>query len=1328
MKKFVSAISLFLALSLSATVVCAADAVIIGGSDNISTYTVEHYLESHYSMGNNLILTQTFDGAVGRPTKATPESFLGYTPIEDYKQGYITLDNQANVSINYTMDGFEVGDINCDGYIDLLDSTLLQRSVAKWDGYDYSKVCLYTSDVNADGDVGALDTLMLMNALAGNATELAERVAVSLNSHGTVTSYELIPGTDLKAADDIVSSDFKTYTFDGWYDSSFSKKYTVVPNEPTTLYAKYNNYTLFTFESGAYFDPLNLNRFSAVDNPSGDGKVLSGYVSNMNSNDNATAGTLRGFNPGIYEGVDSEGFKGVNGKTYTVTFKYRYRDTANCVSTFSVFGSNAEGLGAAGNKSGALTLSSTSNSNNNALPLTTEWSTFSATFNYTVDYPYFYFRFSGNSEDSNLLYIDDFVITESSQDTVLLNVHGNVTSSNLSVGESLPTLEAISDPLTETDFAFKGWYDSTLTNAYTTVSADVKEYYAVYEDYTAINFTQGGIYDPSNRYQKPISGASISSWRRSIDPTDSSNICINANLSNNINNTHFAVSIYDGISDGFKLESGVTYLVTFDYLVIASEDAPKTISGGTRGATKENIGIAGGKGTSLSSFGYNNTGKWEKATVSFTAVDDAADYPYFIILAQASTDMRYPNVNIYCDNIAIRSFDDGRTIKVASPVDNILFNENGNTKLSDSCYIGKVMPSVPSYYGAEFINWYDADMVTPYLTVPKGDTEFRAKYNADIINFTNGGYYDPHARRGTDHSHYYVEKDPTNDNNTVIKFDLTSGVNNHFALAASGYDNGGYKLTVGNTYTISFMYYAEGLNENGVGVSFRGASEEYIGTSGGKSQSYGSKTLLTNGVWTGVTTTFTYTDSSIDEPYLIFLAQDRNYANGADACNAIVYIDDVVIKETEPETTYASKTIKFNGRRPGDTYRYLLFFTGTRKLYIVIPDYNFPYIARMQLDNLVSVYSKLTGQTPEIVKESSWSDSSDYHCNIFVGDVTGDSSDTNTYKINSSSLSADDYAYNFGNCNVYINGGSTYALAMGISEFTNTLINSEASVDFQPGLSYSGKYSEKINSYSTKDYYRPTFMEDFTGSEINTDVWNIMDIGQYSSSSVTEGKTSVRSAAHTYIENDKLVINGAFDDKYYYGGMLRSHGKLDYKYGYLEVSCIIPNGGGLWTATWLTPATSDGLYYGEIDVNESYGDAKIAQFNIHLWPTPAGSILGAPKTSSGYESKASSAIFNDTFHTYGFLWTEDALIATIDGEIKGTYNFNDKDAKERYDALSDYMSLIVSMTVGNPAVDASKKLDESGAYWNSTNKYIVDYVHIYQIDGQDIRFTPPVAE
>ncbi len=1321
MKKIIVAISLLLTFCIVSTTVSAAE-IIIGGSDEVAEYTIEHRLENCIA-SDDIVVLETDTSVVGRVTNVTASSFLGYTAPSSIMQSYVKSDNSSVVTINYTMGDFASGDVNCDGFVDLLDITLLQRTLAGWTDYEHYKTCHYTSDLNKDGENSVLDSLLLLNNLANNTLPLSEgRVMITLNIHGDIASYELIPGNNLSTLEDIVMGpELERYTFDGWYDSTFTKEYTVVPNTSTTLYAKFKSYNKYTFEGGTHFDPNNTNRVNIIDNPYGEGKVLSSIVCSSQHSDNSLNGTLRTFNPGIYDGIADEGFKPQKGQTYTITFDYRFRDIdTGSFCRFTPYGSNSLGIGQAENKSDAITTS-----NIKSLTLTDSWTEYSTTFTYNVDYEYLIFRLSGNSATQNVVYIDNLVITEPiTQEGVYLSVFGESQSTDLTVGDDLPVLEPYKHALTDENCVFVGWYDETLTTSYTTVTEGVDTYYAVYDRLTIYTFEQDGFYDPNNNYS-PTSSRSISCWYRETDPTDSSNICMRANLSKNLNNTHFALSTYDGIdSNGYVLKSNTRYLVSFDYYIDTTSTDLTSINVGIRGAAESNIGKDKGKTGGLGSSSLQTIGKWDKMTINITTDETVNDYPYFIFLAQASSTVSYDYVKLYLDNFVVREFDTDNTFKIATYADNITYNDNGDVDFHRFSRVGASLPSATEYYGAEFIGWYSSDMTTPYRTVPEGDIELRAKYNADILNFANGGYYDPNDRFGTNLSNFSRDVSPTNSSNEVLKIDFTGdGNTHHFALSRSGYDlENGYKMKVGYSYEVSFMYYAENLSENGVCVHFRGAKQDYIGIASGKSGSYGLKQLTTQGSWTGVTVTIKCTEDLGEDQYLLFLAQDLNYTLGIDACTSVVYFDDIVVKEIAPNTTYTKKTIKFNGATPGEKHYYLF----TRDLYIVYPDYNFSYLAKMQVDKLASVLTSITSVTPKVVKESSWSDQMDINCTIFVGDVNGDSDDNASYLVNSSELTDDDYIYQFGSRNVYVNGGSTHALAMAVSELTKTFIDCEANTNFTAGTKYTGKYSEKIGAYSSSDYYKPTFLEDFDGDAVNEDYWSIMDGSQYSTSSVTPGKTSVRSKAHTNVEDGNLVINGAFDDKYYYGGMLRSHGKVQYKYGYFEVSCIIPNGAGLWTATWLTSNNFNGMYYGEIDVNESYGDATIEGFNVHNWPSSSGTKWGFKHTSVGYNSTANSGkTFNDEYHTYGFLWTEDRLVATIDGDVKATYMFN---TDERLDSFNDYMSLIVSMTVGNPSVSDSYNLDESGEYWNTSNKYIVDYVHIYQIDGQDIMLTPPEAE
>ncbi len=1320
MKKVILVISLLLAFALTATSFSAAE-IIVGGTGETAKYTVEHYLESHLDPGKELGLTQSLDGYIGTNTEAQPEVFLGYSASKNYQQKIVTPNGSTKIAIDYSMDGFELGDVNCDGYIDLLDSVLLQRKLAGWEGYDHTNTCLYTMDSDCNGNVGPLDALMLLGTLAENDLANTEdnTVSITFKDACKTSIYETTPGKKLPENSDYTLG-LTHYAFEGWYNYDYSKRYSVVPNTDTVLYAKYENITTFDFSDTTLYDPNNVKRFSIVENPFGSGHVAKTEVTSSVG----VGGTLKGLTPALYKGNTVSSYKIEKGKTYVVSFKYRFANTDSSYSSckFEVYASAANGLGVSGNKT-ALSLATLNGSRN--LSLTNNWTEVTVQFTNTTDYTYPFFRFHGTNTTQNTLYIDDIIIAEQNNSKVKLTANGKTTTTDLKVGDTLPVLEPSHDNFTEFEHKFIGWYSSDSKTSYTTVASGITSYYAVFEDYSKYTFESAGMYDPNSRYS-PTSG-NLACWYRQADPVNSKNICLRANLSNNSNNANVALQASEGLNQGFKLKNNLSYIITFDYYISTTDSNFDHVSFSVRGSGDDYIGISGGKTDSLTGTDLYTTNQWDRATLCMKLSDEISDYDNLILLTQASTtdNKNCNNLKVYIDNIEITSLGN-ETVRIATTVKNITFNENGNKSVAHVSYIGAELPAPQSYYGAEFIGWYDDRLMTPYNQIPAGDIELKAKYNANIYNFTDGGYFDPNGNLGSSLSNFQICQNPDISDGNVIKIDFNGNTNNHnFCLSASGYDNtDGYKMTVGNKYTISFSYYIENVTSSGVNLQFRGSKKDSIGTVGGKSNACYSLTATNEGVWTNITATFTYSGSGLTDennPYLIMLVQD----NSSEA-KATVYIDNIVVKETVPQKTYTKKSVKLGGWTVGYSGRYHR---------IVVPTYNFSYIAMLQCEELQKTVKGITTSSANavIVHEDEWTEISN-SINVFVGDFNGSSRDS-SYKVDKSKLSADDYQINIGSGNVYINGGSPYALAMGVSEFSKMLETCEDGTSYYTGQTFSGKYSEKQAEYSNKTYYKPSFIEDFNGTEVNTEYWNVMDIGQYSAECVTPGKSSVRSAKHTVVEDGKLVISAAFDDDFYYGGMLRSHGKLQYKYGYLEASCIIPNGAGIWTAIWLTDNETDGLYRSEIDVNESFGDATKAAFNMHRWPNSAGKLWGSKKTSldnDGYGTAKcavadSGKSFNDEFHTFGFYWDENGAKYIVDGDIIFEYSTKGLNKPARKDAdvdsFNEYLSLIISMTVGNAGHSEQFKLDESADYWNISNKYEVDYIHIYQIEGQDIIFT-----
>ena len=94
--------------------------------------------------------------------------------------------------------------------------------------------------------------------------------------------------------------------------------------------------------------------------------------------------------------------------------------------------------------------------------------------------------------------------------------------------------------------------------------------------------------------------------------------------------------------------------------------------------------------------------------------------------------------------------------------------------------------------------------------------------------------------------------------------------------------------------------------------------------------------------------------------------------------------------------------------------------------------------------------------------------------------------------------------------------------------------------------------------------------------------------------------------------------------------------------------------------------------------------------------------------------------FNDTFHTFGFLWDEDEHTFTCDGNVYFSYKNNE--TAENQDGLHLLSFLRLSAAIGFETQGVIEP-DDSPA-WQTSNKLIADYVHIYQLDdGKQLLYT-----
>lgn len=375
---------------------------------------------------------------------------------------------------------------------------------------------------------------------------------------------------------------------------------------------------------------------------------------------------------------------------------------------------------------------------------------------------------------------------------------------------------------------------------------------------------------------------------------------------------------------------------------------------------------------------------------------------------------------------------------------------------------------------------------------------------------------------------------------------------------------------------------------------------------------------------------------------------------------------------------------------------------------IVRPHYNNSYIVNIEIEKLQKHIFDVAGYELTII-EDTYADESDLE--IVVGDTNRSGvEDIRGY---------DEFSIKVDGNKVYLNGGSYYSTAMAVSEFTKLL---QSGSTITSANSVYGDYRTAVENYDKSQRLIPTWSDEFNGSTYDKNKWSLLKPGEGDSPG-HNGKLSVRSddPKVCYVKDGKFTIAAAQDDKFYYGGMLRSLNKFDYLYGYLEMSAIIPDGDGFWSCIWMASSANKELWYPEVDVNECYGNAVKVEGNYHSWPTHLGKInnlehfCGLHGSYTIPQTEKDDKHFGLAFHTYGFMWTPEWIGGTVDGHLYQQFDITQDDIY--IDTFNDPMYLMISLAnnFANCPIDRGATEYE----WENTNKFIVENVYIYQYyDGK----------
>lgn len=176
--------------------------------------------------------------------------------------------------------------------------------------------------------------------------------------------------------------------------------------------------------------------------------------------------------------------------------------------------------------------------------------------------------------------------------------------------------------------------------------------------------------------------------------------------------------------------------------------------------------------------------------------------------------------------------------------------------------------------------------------------------------------------------------------------------------------------------------------------------------------------------------------------------------------------------------------------------------------------------------------------------------------------------------------------------------------------------------------------------------------EDFSKPLLNADLWStsLKVFGRWGDRYHNDSYLNYLSDEDVLLEKGLLRLRaeqrivegdnppGAYD---YSSGMVSSHDKFSFLYGYIEIRAKFPGGPGVWPAFWLMPQSHQ--WPPEFDVAEYYAGRRMMHLGLCHGDFP----------EINWDSGANDDVpFESGWHTYGLLWLPGRAVWTQNGVVK----------------------------------------------------------------------------
>lgn len=289
---------------------------------------------------------------------------------------------------------------------------------------------------------------------------------------------------------------------------------------------------------------------------------------------------------------------------------------------------------------------------------------------------------------------------------------------------------------------------------------------------------------------------------------------------------------------------------------------------------------------------------------------------------------------------------------------------------------------------------------------------------------------------------------------------------------------------------------------------------------------------------------------------------------------------------------------------------------------------------------------------------------------------------------------------------------STYLFGFMLGNVNGTLVN-DHTISIS-NVSLFGE-KEKVNSSTgldgtydsaptTKYGKTLSWSDEFNGTKLDTSKWSY-EIGTGSWGwGNNEKQYYTSNESNCSVNNGSLKIT-ALKEKYgnceYTSSRIRTKGKYETIFGYIEARMALPSMSGIWPAFWMLGADIDSNpwpHCGEIDIMEAIN------YNNSIYST----LHWNQGNQTNHASSGTSAIDvgdRTEYHTYGFLWTETEMRFYHDDELHYVFDMTINSSLDVFKTNNFYFLFNVAVGGNWPGFNIGD---------NFPMTMSIDYLRVYQ--------------